>query len=78
MLMSGYWLLDTPLPSYYHVSHLDTDNGDGDRSYCVLVRLRELQIFRLRCTVMLPIVSISLLADLHTQSHAGVGVQAAR
>ena len=34
-LLTAYanvWILDTPLPSYYHVSHLDTDNGDGDRS----------------------------------------------
>ena len=80
-LLTAYanvWILDTPLPSYYHVSHLDTDNGDGDRSPAPCVLLRELQIFGLRCTVMLPIVSISLLADLHTQSHAGVQVQAAR
>ena len=39
-LLTAYanvWILDTPLPSYYHVSHLDTDNGDGDRSSCVAV-----------------------------------------
>ena len=74
MLMSGYWI-----PHSHHIiMSLISILIMVMVTAALLLLLRELQIFGLRCTVMLPIVSISLLADLHTQSHAGVQVQAAR